>query len=136
MPKIEKFLMRDSDYKDEVIALVTYLVDSNKLIIEPIVPKTKKRLGNYPFALQMTILKGQKQLTEENTKGWLSERVVPPERPGILESLHRHGIKEYNAIEIMKICHGKNAMDGTYWEPVSSTMTVDEINKFIKEKKI
>ena len=129
MQKIEKFLLRDSDYKNEIIGLITYLVDSNKLIIEPVIPKTEQRLGNYPFDLQLAIRKGYKQLPDEWVKGWISERVVPPERPGLLEALQRHGIYEYNEIEIMKLNKGKNAMDGTFWEPVSNAVTIDTIEQ-------
>lgn len=129
MQKIEKFLMRDSDHGNDIIALITYLHDSNKLIIEPIIPKTKQRLGNYPFDLQLAIRKGYKQLPDDWVKGWISERVVPPERPGVLEALQRHGIYEYNEIEILKLVKGKNAMDGTFWEPVPNSITVDKITQ-------
>lgn len=127
MQDIEKFLLRDSDHNNNIVGLITYLHKENRLIIEPIIPKSKKMLYNYPLDLQLCIQRGYKQVPDEWVKEWLDERVVPPERPGVLEALQKHGIKEYNQIEIMKIVKGKNSMDGTYWEKVSNEITIEKI---------
>ena len=127
MPNIEKFLMRNGEANNMIVALITYFVDKKQLCIEPIKPKVKDDLVKYPYVLQQAILRGYKQLPQKWSDLWLDERVVPAGRPGVIEKLATYGIYEYNAVEIMKIVEGRNAMDGTYWEPVDNKITVDDL---------
>ena len=127
MQKTEKFLLKDSDQNGEIIGLISYSHETKRLTIEPIPPKSPEQLSEYPLSFQLAIQSGCRELPEKWVELWISDRVVPPERQGLLERLNEHGVAEYDEFAIMKLAGGKNTMDGTFWEQVSDATTAETI---------
>ena len=127
MQKIEKFLLRDSDQNGEIIGLITFSHETKRLTIEPIPPKNPKQLSEYPLSFQLAIKNGFRELPEEWVRLWISDRVVPPERQGLLQKLNESGIDEYDKFAIMKLAGGKNTMDGTFWEETPDSTTAETV---------
>lgn len=127
MQKNEKFLLRDSDLNGEIIGLISYSHETKMFTIEPVLPKNPELLSEYPLSFQLALQKGLRALPEEWTRLWISDRVVPPERQGLLQRLNECGISEYDEFAIMKLARGKNTMDGTFWEEAPASTTVEFI---------
>ena len=132
MQKTEKFLLRDSDLNGEIIGLITFSHETKRLTIEPIPPKNPEQLSEYPLSFQLALQNGLRQLTEKWAELWVSDRVVPPERQGLLQKLNESGIDEYDEFAIMKLAGGKNTMDGTFWEEAPVSTTVENVLRNMK----
>lgn len=127
MQKIEKFLLRDSDQNGEIIGLITFSHETKRLTIEPVSPKNPEQLSEYPLSFQLAIQSGFRELPEKWVRLWISDRVVPPERQGLLQKLNESGFDGYDEFAIMKLAGGKNTMDGTFWEETPSSTSVETV---------
>ncbi|MBP0984104.1 MAG: hypothetical protein J6A19_10310 [Oscillospiraceae bacterium] len=124
---IEKHLMRDSDYDNDIIGLITYDKITTSLSIEPVPAKNEKRLRNYPLDFQEALRRGWSSLPERWAWDWVDDRVVPFCHQCISAILKKVGLDSYDEYEPLKYSHGRSGMDGTFWEQTSVDTTVESV---------
>lgn len=106
---MKKYNIRNK--RKKAVAYLLYDEKKKSFLIE--IPKDSK-LEELPMILRASASRGIFQMDEKNSRRWVQDRIVSPNRQNIGQILRRANLKSFDEMALLQRCEGRSIQDDFY----------------------